>query len=161
MKNNTFINGRMALACILFSLILFSCKYKDGPAISFRSADSRIIGNYEADAFTVDGQDALQLWKDSISDIIFSLYHEVEPTDNYWISTRVKSEFLSGNYKLVADDTQLLIYSLEETAAFPGAGPFRENKESTWDIYKLSKKRIWMQTEFEGHIYYVELKQIE
>lgn len=161
MTSKIFIIGKVSLLGLLMMLCIGACKYKDGPAISFRSPETRIIGNYEAEAFTVDGTDALQIWKDSISDIIFSIYHDTDPTDNYWISARVGDAFLAGNYKLTDNDTRFYLYSLEENAAYPGFGPFHGNAESYWDLYKLSKTRIWMQTDFEGHTYYVELKQIE
>jgi len=157
--SNSVNNTRFLLIIII--IMFSSCKYKDGPVISFRSADARVIGNYSATAYMIDDTDALQLWQDSVSDILFSLYHETEPTDNWWISTRVGDAFLSGNYRLLNHDTQLLIYALEENTGYPGNGPFRQGMESTWDILKCSKNRLWLLTNFEGHKYYVELQQIE
>ena len=153
-------NSVAAVLLLMLPLTLISCKYKDGPAISFRSADVRVIGNYKAEVFTIDGTDAISQWNDSVCNVQFSLYHETDPVERRWVSVRHDDAYLTGAYSLKEKNTILYLYQLQESTGYAGYGPFRAGKDSSWDLLKLRKDEMWMQTEFEGHIYYVELKQI-
>jgi hypothetical protein len=160
MKTPKLLTVKMAISGLVLLLGISSCKYKDGPFLSFHSAEARIIGTYSAEAFSIDGQDAMQLWKDSICDLYFSIGHATDPT-NRWISSPVQNAYLSGNYMLIDHNQYFFMYSLEENPAYPGYGPFHGNVESKWEILKLRDKEIRMRTEFEGHVYEVKLQEIE
>lgn len=159
----TFSPGRLKSRCIsiFFLCLLLSCKYEDGPLISLRSADSRIVGNYTAVLYQIDQTDALSLWNDSVCDGIFCLGHDTEPADNSWFSTRVGNLFLSGNYTLTDRNRKLVLNAREENPGYPGNGPFREGIISTWEVLRCTNRQLWLKTVFEGHEYRVELQQNE
>ena len=43
---------------VIFLIVFSSCKYEDGPIISFRSAEKRAEGEYQISQFEVAGADS-------------------------------------------------------------------------------------------------------
>ncbi|MEI6766765.1 MAG: hypothetical protein WCM76_14130 [Bacteroidota bacterium] len=143
---------------LLFLATLIGCKYEDGPLISFRTAYKRVIGSYQAEAFQIDGQDAMQIWKDSVCDIGVIFYTQEEPLKSI---INVGSSFggLGGQFKLTNNNRKISFYRIDGDSLYPGCGPFDRGKESTWNILKLSNQRMWIETDFEGHDYLLKLKK--
>jgi hypothetical protein len=151
---------KLCMICIVLTIIIFpSCKYKDGPLISFRNADRRLQGEFQAEKFEIDGQDAMQLWQDSIcNNKIVIRWHELGGNQ---ITICFNNIGCAGRYIISDDKRNLEIEILNEETQYPGYGPFHFGKHSIWKILKLSNKEFWIETTFEGHYYYLQLNKIK
>jgi hypothetical protein len=56
---------KIILILFLLSLLMASCKYKEGPLISFHTVQTRLHGNWVVTEYSSDGVDLLQFYKDS------------------------------------------------------------------------------------------------
>jgi hypothetical protein len=143
---------------ILLFLILYcifpGCRYKDGPLISFRTADRRLQGEFQAEVFEINGQEEMQIWNDSICDS--SLYIYLTDVDNRVVIMANNSSII-GSYQLSSHKEVLSIHFGSEYSQYPGYGPFHWTKTSDWQILKLSNKKLWIKTTFEGNDYYIQL----
>jgi hypothetical protein len=162
--NETYRSKKIKLRIfILFLLttccLLQSCKYEDGPIISFRTADRRLQGEFQADAFNIDGQDAFQIWTDSICNDFFRI--DWKDVGNKF-SVYIRSSFggCSGSYYISSDKKKLgFVFFDVVDGQYMGYGPFKHEKQSEWKILKLSNKKLWVETTFEGHYYCLKLKK--
>lgn len=112
---------RNKIAFIILIAAFASCsKFEDGPAISFRSKENRLIGKWKLTKWTENGQDVTILRTDS-SDLFYefvenkSMYKTIgtaEPIEGTWqieernviMDLQLESEF--GNY--IDKDTLML-----------------------------------------------------
>jgi hypothetical protein len=153
MKLRVFILLLLTTYCILQS-----CKYEDGPIISFRSAERRLQGEFNADAFNIDGQDAINIWTDSICND-YLMMHWSDAGIKTALSINADFGNCGGKYNLLDNNKTLEFEIRVQTGQYPGYGPFHLDKISRWTILKLSNKKLWIETTFEGHEYYLKLNK--
>jgi hypothetical protein len=140
---------------IIIILVLTSCRYDDGPVISFRTVYSRLLADkWQIDKFTIDGEDKTQLFIDS---------------NNCYIAFRTKTiaQFLGDcgyhqyrwGYKLINGKKQMEFDMAEITSDFI-LGPFGKFRKSLWDIHRLTNKELWIESTYEGSDYYIKMHKI-
>jgi hypothetical protein len=152
---------------ILFLLILItasvSCRYDDGPLISFHSAKDRLYGFHKLVKCTIDGTNSLSLYCDSVS-TRFDFYYDSNSGVNYCM---IRDQLLAGmsgtsvnsirwSWELVDHNKHLKVISSQGCNGF---GPFKNNALPIWEILKLKKSDIIMQTNYNGKEYLIELKE--
>lgn len=161
------IRNIFALALILFTAI--GCgRYEDGPCISFRSAENRIIGKWKVEYFEVDGVDITQQWIDNY-DWEFEFYVDEPSITNRVLITGIRfysdsnvvsyaNSFwkLSNNEKTLSFDISNFTFPPSDTL-FIGIYPLQTYSSATYIIRKLTKHEIWLSSENAGHIYFIEL----
>ena len=149
------------LTCFIAAMLLGgeSCKkYEDGPLISFRTPERRLQGRYHAGVFTINGQDALQLWNDSICSNYFELRYDqgmgkrIVRLDSY-------KKGISGLYFLSEHNSLIALQILGVSSGYKGYTPFNVNDISVWKIIKLSNKRLHISSNINGTEYYLELEK--
>ena len=159
-------NILLKIGILLFTvLLLASCKkYDEGPWISFRSKEKRIIGTWEVQAFYVNGYDSTQFFRkyDSPifsferSSIYISLADMYRPPEN-------TSKYLGGYWDFI-DNKKGVTMSFESHGEQDDAdleyGPFQGDKDSKWEIKKLKMEAFNLETDFENSHYRLELKRI-
>lgn len=166
------ITNIFALALILVTL--FSCsKYEDGPWISFRSAENRIIGKWKVEYFEVDGVDVTQQWIDNYDWKFEFYYDEYSAVHKGWIEginccsdsdTLIAVANLFWN---ISDDGKTFGFSITSFLSsyiFPpndtvicGIYPFQTYTSATYTITKLSNRKLWLKHENEEHEYLIKL----
>jgi hypothetical protein len=152
---------KLRISIFMFLTVCFifpCCKYKDGPIISLRTADRRLQGEFQAEAFEVDGKDAMNICSDSIFNNIIRMTSD-DVGFKFHLSLEADFGGCFGTYHLLDNDETLEFNILSQSDHYPGYGPFRVYKISSWKILKLSNKKLWIETTFEGHDYYLKLKK--
>ncbi len=92
---------------IVIAALANSCRYKEGPAISFRSPRSRLIGDWQVTDFVVDGIDKIQLFNDSCGCLMYIIddvdHHEIMfgNCKNYNTGGSTGFYSFSNNYKIL------------------------------------------------------------
>jgi hypothetical protein len=151
---------------LLFLIIITtseSCRYNDGPLISFRTAKDRLYGFHTLTKCTIDGTNSINLYCDSVS-TKFDFYYDSNSGENYCM---IRDELLAGmsgtsvnslfwSWKLENHDKYLKVISSQGCNGF---GPFKNNALPDWEILKLKKGDIIMQTNYDGKEYLIELKE--
>jgi hypothetical protein len=150
---------KLILILIVIAAITEGCKkYEDGPWISFRSPIKRLYGVYTLTKYTVNGEDSLSLFNDSLSLTFDFYYNDIDYINSCLIgSFRNDGKFtvIYMHWKLINDDKILNVY--ETLGSTVGTGPFGDNKIADWKILKLRNKEIWMKTTYNNKEYYIEL----
>lgn len=147
---------------ILFLIILAGftegCKkYEDGPLISFRTAKNRIYGGYVLKTYTVNGEDSLNLFSDSLGRN-FEFFHDdvysTEVCNIGGIRNDGKEKYVMCTWCL--QDNNKTIKFL--TAHGPkGTGPFGNNILPEWQILKLKDAEIKLKTTYNNKEYIIEI----
>jgi len=154
---------KLILILIVIAAITEGCKkYEDGPWISFRSPIKRLYGVYTLTKYTVNGEDSLSLFNDSLSLKFDFFYNDIDYVDLCLIGSFRKDGKWSQLYlywKLINDDKTLNVY--KSSGSSNGTGPFGNNKIVDWEILKLRNKKIWMKTTYNNKEYHIELESLE
>ncbi len=160
---------RGILYLIIFAGFLASCKkYEDGPFISLRSPENRIIGRYKLYTYTVNGVDSINLFNDSLYNEFNFFDGKIYGYDavNGCTIDGLRNDsnifHLSWVWKLDNDNkilkvTKASVYA-GNTYWHSGTGPFVNNAECEWEILRLTNNEIKMKTNFKGKEYLIKLK---
>jgi hypothetical protein len=152
---NKHITSILSLA---FLLLLNTCKYDEGPAISFRNWETRFEGIYTVKRILVNDIDMTQQYKDTCNckfnfpskTVDFNLYNC--KADN-GVSEITGSFFTGGHAKM-----GFAFYgksSLSDSAY--GFGPLDYDLKSVWKIHRLTMTETNMEADFEGNHYRLEI----
>jgi len=143
-------------------------KYEDGPCISFRSKEKRLLGEWSLKYFTVDGQDSLQYWNNYFgNECTFTFYDWSDlgdfPYAIQWGDT-------DGNYYRVTggrqhlDDNVLVILGGQEdpvSTAFPFSFLWVSANLDGWPISRLKYDEVWFQFDVNLKHYELHLENIK
>lgn len=70
---------RLILLALIIAGVFEGCKkYEDGPWLSFRSPIKRLYGGYTHEKYTVNGEDSLSLFYDSLRLTFQFFYNDVD-----------------------------------------------------------------------------------
>lgn len=119
------------LTVALLAASLTGCnKYDEGPSLSFRSASSRVVNNWEPKVILEDGQDITYYFQN----------YSIELTeDGRFVSSDLDSQdstFTQAGFWSLENDNQDLQFIYTE----PAVNPDRR----TFQIKKLKKDEIWL-----------------
>jgi len=150
---------------IIFLLIVLAAitegckKYPDGPWISLRSAKNRLYGNYTLINYTVDGEDQLNQYYDSLCKN-FNIYYE--GVSSYLDVCDIIGFRKDGKYSAVVWTWQLInknkTFKVTSSGGDIGTGPIGDNKNPSWEILRLTNKEVKMKTNFNNKEYIIDLK---
>lgn len=136
---------------IVICLILSSCKYEDGPSISFRSAEKRIQGKYDIKKYTVGGYDSTEVIKSK------PCYDKLNfDTGNIDGNQHSPSCYFSGGYGFNSDNTRITI---DLSDNFPNTAPLGTDWTLSWEITELRVDEMTFKTYYQGMEVILELKQ--
>lgn len=156
---------------LLFVFIVFSCKYEDGPLISFVSKYNRVTGSYSIESVTEDGLDKMPTIDSlNIDNLTFDLVNM--GNEKRGIVTVVTNDSLRQvGWGFGPDNKSLFISSnfgctgppYLPTAYIPFLGFLSDgtclDQWYFWDIDKLSNSKLWLHITFEDKIIRVHLKK--
>ncbi len=139
---------KLILPAIAALLFVSSCKYEDGPAISFRSKRDRIANEWVVDKITIDGKDSTELLKgtnDTPSAYTFVLH--MYRTNAYGISVLKKAE--DGKLTYIDDfngDSTVLVSNYYDNLPLV----IRQlGNHGTW-TWNRRHDKIWVNPELSG-----------
>lgn len=139
----------MKLIFFLIVCLLFSCKYEDGPIISFFSAEKRVEGIYKVEKYEIAGIDSIiefnQISCSSFPSITFNKNGEIKVADPS-IGCGI-----SGNWNLKNKNA---ILKITMTAFRPiSFEPWYPGKSTNWDILELKDDKLTISTTFKNKLY--------
>ena len=148
---------KISVMIFIASFFLSECKkYPEGPLMSFKSKEKRVIGNYEVEAFLIDGADSTS----QLTCINYSFYSN---EGNHHVSSPIcTTGGVSGeDWNFENHHNNLLIY------VFPvGKTPFPITDSAappvskiSWTIQRLTNKQMWLKVEYGGKEYYIKFKK--
>ena len=135
---------KIILFLIIIAAITAGCKkYPDGPLISLRSANHRILGTYKAIQYTVNGADSLSMLNDSTP---FSIRLWYDPIDE--VNAGFAKWYIGkGKYSIVSSSWDLIEKNKKITFSYVyGYSGYGAPNNITWTILKLTNKETKWKT---------------
>ncbi|MEP7265626.1 MAG: hypothetical protein ABI772_14065 [Bacteroidota bacterium] len=158
------INKIFGFTIISLLLVSFGCKkYEEGPLISFRSKDSRIIGFWVLEYLYINNIDSTEAVKTQTCDggLFFTIpskhYHE-----GNWVSVTYTSgcRGCSGYWSLSHNKKTLSIeHRTTDSCSFRSIGPYLAANGVAWEIRRLTKDQLWLATEYNGQNCWAHFKK--
>lgn len=152
---------KIILMLIAITTIACACKkYEEGPCISLRSAENRIIGSWDLTELSVDGFDKLDLYYDSLGkDFEFLI------TDDHLKVCRMYGPKKDGGgvrlywiWRLFNEKKILKIENTYGTIHTPSWGPFKVFVRLEWEILRLTNREMKLRTIYNGSTYVIFLE---
>lgn len=146
---------------ILIAIAAIACackKYEEGPLISFISAKNRVYGTYTLVSYTVNDQDSLSSYKNSLG-VNFEFYHNEFLDDD---RLKIFGDHYNGGIDNMICRWTLVnknkILNIIGPYGAVGPGPFGYYGTIQWEIIELRNKDIKLKTQFNGKEYFIHLK---
>lgn len=147
-------------------ILLISCRYEEGPALSFRKVNNRLQGFWEIKNFNVNGVDCTNVYFDKCS----CNYSFSNVRDTYYLSfidCRPDGRTIYGSYDF-KDNKNVLIFNMAGLGDFKDTtlswdspvtyfGPIGTMKFSEWNILKLKNQEMKLESNYEGSYYVLDL----
>ncbi len=153
----------------LITLLASCSKFEDGPWISFRSEEKRLVGDWTLKSLTVDGVDSLSYWNNYFeSECTFSFKPptlDVHPLHIDWIRNDSIFYKIIGNCCCIREDLLTAIYIQEDkkSSGFPLWFILFSKPRGLiveWKITRLKYKELWFQMDVNDKHYELQLERI-
>ena len=138
---------------LLISLLFNSCKYEDGPAISFISAENRLKGEYTVEHFEKGGQDLT----DSLKKLICFNKFIIHKGSQFDANKPNGICGCRGNYAISDNNKKLNLHIVWPAVLLEPLG--QSFNEVLWDIKRLSDDEIHLTVTYKNQFIKFNLKQ--
>ena len=141
--------------------IASSCKkYEEGPCISFRSPEKRLFGHYAITSYTINGEESLSLFNDSLSTKVeFVRYWQYSEISFLNDGKRNDGKDVSVDCSCGFDKKHTNFY-FSRCVGDIGLGPFSGlSKDIKWEILKLTNKELKLKTLYNNKEYVVVMEK--
>jgi len=145
---------------LLFTLFIGSCgKYEEGPKVSFRSRAKRITGLWKVDKFSANDIDSTTFYTTLFGS-------KIDIKDNNWEQPDgdgIMNFRGSWNWHTLKYYTEFHLDYLDSSSVeftdtiIQGLGPFYLTKAIKWEIMRITKKELFLETEHSGLTYRLEM----
>ena len=140
-------------------LLFFAACYKDGPIISFRSKEKRLLGDWKVISLTVDGVDSTQYYNDSCGCGLRIAKNLYEVMGINYIACKgqnyVPSKYFSANIHFEKNNNYLFVHN-ESNLSLHFIGPIAPG-EFHWRILKLTNNKFSFECSVNNKIYFFKL----
>jgi hypothetical protein len=149
MKRNRI---RIIALLVLLGMVA-GCRYEDGPLISLRSKESRIVGGKKIILYEVDGIDSTGYFESAFSNTTY------DSTGFQWLSENENSQVFctagcfTGYWEFQQDKKTIFV-----RLPSPTTGGF-SFPDGIWEILKLTKRDFWIKNTFGGKEYLIKFEQ--
>jgi hypothetical protein len=157
---------RIILLFLIIMGIAQSCRYEEGPVISFKSVRGRLMGAWRVTEFTCEGLDSLQFYKDSCGcDVGF-----VDHKDSYderdaivFGNCHNNKDYntLFARFGLIENKNIIAIsfgeYPLSYWGVYKNFGPILI--DSDWEILRLTKDELKISSDVDGRNYILSFEK--
>lgn len=169
LNNNLIPVKKIVFVLITGLLVTGSCKkYPEGPAISFRTVDNRVMGQYTVNSFEINGIDCTDVYN-AKCDCDFSFSYDRDTRNMSIRNCKPDGRGVGGGYDFSDDKKQLFIglYCAMEfqdslihwDTPFTYFGPIGNKKFSEWTILKLKNDEMKITCYYEGSQYTIDMKK--
>lgn len=150
------------------SALLSACgKYDDGPAVSFRSAEKRLIGLWEFSSIKIDGIEYINDYYNDSTDLKISMSGSREEiyailVEENRSSSQLSSSLVEMNEKSTEFSMGLPVSPVYNnvTQYFYALIPAFAEK-NIYPIRRLSSSELWISTSFNNQVYDLQLNKLE
>jgi len=148
---------KVIISLFLILIYITSCRFKEGPLLSFRSVKKRLEGTWQVTGFSSEGVDSLKYYNDSINDKMIIRF----PYDSkYYINFEEGKIDLGGTFTFAGINNKLNVVLVDIGIPYWGIGPIGSAKNSKWDILKLTMNDLKISSDFNGKNYIISFKKI-
>jgi hypothetical protein len=147
---------------LVIAFCITDCKkYPDGPFISFRGKEARVIGDWEIESFLIDGNDSLS----QLTCTSYSFYKNDDTTNRHFHSSESCPAGSGGDWGIKNHGKELVLYVSIDSGAvtpFPINGTltgYPKVSNLSWEIQRLKNRQMWLKTSLNNKEYYIKLKQ--
>lgn len=124
-----------------------------------RSAEKRIVGEWQVNSYTIDGVDSMVVITEVGLQGIFDFgeyYNMIQASLAIDTKTPTLRHYFSGNWSFVNKYNEIRFYIVDSSLSFDLK---RIPLRSTWKILKLTyKKDLWLSLEEDGRRYELKFK---
>ncbi len=151
-------NTKQIFILFFISIVLVSCKYDEGPMISFRTVKSRVAQDFQLVEFTKNNVNMTQEFADSVGED-WSFLKAVK--DQNLITYTSSNLPFYGYYEISTNKKKITLYFLGyyNQGHYIGIPPLKEDVVTTWEIERLTKDDFWLSTTYDNADYYLKLKE--
>jgi hypothetical protein len=161
------MKNSLKIAFLAVIVIVTSCKrYEEGPFLSLRSPEKRLLGLWEITELKVDDVDFISSYREDSVYVKFSIIEFEELYINIVKEGSSSSQLSSSTLKF-EDGKKKMRFELKRFAAYEQlTAPFYElvppvEFDNAWDIYRLTSKEFIIGIQFNGVIYRLTFERLE
>jgi hypothetical protein len=158
LKKSTEMKKTITIIVISFFAMIVSCRFEDGPLISFRTTFGRLYGIWEVEYFEINGIDHTQEYKDSCNYDFHFIYYSY----NRLIFEKNQNTISSADVGFKKGEKNIIFIYMEGGIKYE---LFGNSYLSYWEVKKLTNKKFWLKSTYNDYdnskIYYIELKKIK
>jgi hypothetical protein len=129
---------KILLPILIIIISLSGCYYEDGPIISLRTPENRLVNKWKYQNFTINGQDQMSSYKNSWVEF------KKDKTAEFYQDT---SYTFTAAWEFSDDYQTLYLNCSDDTTTW----------ESDYVILKLRNKEMWMESDNGSVTTYLEL----
>ncbi|MGD9492714.1 MAG: hypothetical protein AB7V36_05120 [Bacteroidales bacterium] len=147
---------RNIFVLVLLLVFVVACRYEDGPLISLRYAETRLVGTWRVTGFEKNGISVLEEWRSQYDwrftffDRYSDRYFLVSNCDCYVDTADVILTTASGHWILDNDNESEIgfgysfVYLYDLACDSIGVYPLISGHWVDFDIMKLSNSKLWL-----------------
>ena len=146
--------------------VVISCRYEEGPAISFRNVDNRVQGTYNVNGFWINSIDCTSVYFEKCS-CNYSFSYDKNTRYMSFRNCLPDGRGIAGSYGFKENKNILFMNmgglidindtTLPWNTPISYFGPIGNMKYSEWTILKLKNKEMKLKCDFEGNEYILDL----
>jgi hypothetical protein len=157
---------RIILLFLIILGIAQSCRYEEGPAISFTSVRGRLLGDWRVTEFTCEGMDSLQFYKDSCGCDLKFVDHKdsYDERDKLWFincHNNINYDAFWARFALIENKNIIAIsfveHPLSDWGVYKNFGPILI--DSHWEILRLTKDELKISSDVDGRNYILSFEK--
>ncbi len=155
------------LSIISIILFLSACKYEEGPFISLRSKEKRLIGLWELNELKINDVSYMSYYNADTAYLRFSINSYSENTYMSLVKdSRISPQMANGALEFVDSNSKLRfalkrnVAYLPETAAVFNLLPILQ-EEHDWTILKLKNNNFTLSLSENDSLYYLDFLLLE
>ena len=153
------MKNKIQVFILLLIIVTFaSCRYDEGPMLSFRTVENRVAQKFNLIEFTKNNIDVTQELADSCGESwSFLTSHESGGKSNLVLHTTTSTNI--GQYEILSGKKNINIYIFYGTINYVGIEPFKKDVSTTWQIERLTKDEMWLSCTYNNSDYYLKFKE--
>jgi len=149
---------RNIFVLVLLLVFVVACRYEDGPLISLRYAETRLVGTWRVTGFEKNGVSVLEEWR---SQYDWKLTFFGKESDHYFTATNCNCYIDTADVTIRTADGKWMFgndnytrlnfafgfhYGTDKTCIGMGMYPLISGYGLHFDVLKLSNSKLWLNT---------------
>lgn len=154
----------LVISALLISLFGSCKKYDEGPLISFRSKEKRLMGTWQIEHYFVNGHDSSSYftqYDSPLIDIDYNVFFMIE--DLYTLRPK-KSKWIDADWSWDNNMNNIRMDFIEPghlEDEWLNTGPFIIGETVSWEIKKLKLKELILETTYSNVVYRIEFGRLD